>query len=1287
MATLLLQVAGSYLGGLFGAVGSTIGAAAGAYGGYLIDQSLINSSRRIQGQRLSSPQALTGEDGAPLARVYGTVRQGGTLFWATRFEEASKTERQGSKGGGPKVTTYTYYANFAVAVCEGEIAHVRRIWADGKELDLGDHTIRVYPGSADQLPDPLIEAKQGTGNAPAYRGTAYVVFDRFALADYGNRIPQMQFEVIRTVGGISRDIEAITIIPGSTEFGLSPTPVSQVIQQGQTVLANRSILNAGSDWESSIDELQALCPNLKRVALVVSWFGNDLRAGNCQIKPKTTTTNAYQNDRWKVAGLTRATADAVSQFDNHPAFGGTPDDASVIAAIQDLKSRGLKVTLYPFVLMDIPTDNALPSPYGGSSQPAYPWRGEISCFPAPGMSGSVDGTVSAAAQVSGFTGGALASSFGSNGNAVTYAGSVDWGYRRFILHYAKLAQLAGGVDGFLIGSEFKALTRVRAASGFPFVATLGSLATDVRSMLGANVKLTYGADWSEYGAYTPPGTSDLYFHLDPLWANPAINAIGIDNYMPLADWRDADWAGGNPDGFSSPNDFSALKNAITSAEGYDWYYATNADRQARVRTPIQDGLAGKDWVYRFKDLKGWWSNAHFERVNGVENATPTAWIAQSKPVWFTELGCPAIDKAANQPNVFPDAKSSSAAIPYFSNGGRDDEAQQRFLVAHYAHWSASTNNPVSNQYAGRMVDLENTYLWAWDARPFPAFPVMSDKWADGNNWLTGHWLNGRLSTIALKDLVSSIFVEYGVGSVDTTTVDGVLGGYSLDRPGTVREALDTLLALYRVDVSEQAGTLLLRSRDQSLPNAIKVEGLAFGRDDTMIVESLESANQAPSELLLEFRDALRDHQQASVTSRINHASSSMESIALPATMEASDAAAQLRQFHRQQSLARNTVVFTSSWADAALQIGDMVQLMRDGASYRIKKITDTQVRQYEAELAMPSAQPVRRSGSLVQRNLTASVSGQPLSVFLDLPALPTTPATAKGLRLAAWSKPWSPVVALASAGSDTFVQKLLLADPALIGTLVTSLPAGMAGRISTRDWFEIDLVEGGLASLADLFVFNGANSAAVKSANGAWEILQFAKATEVSTGRWRLERLLRGQLGTIDAMLSGAQVGARFVFLDASVKSLELTDAEADVALNWKVGPVSKAVSDTYYVTESVPAASRAAKANAPVHLKATRRAAGDTVFNWKRCGTVNADSWDAAEIPLPESVEQYEVKILDTNQLLKRTTVVSSTQWTYAAAERQLDLGPAPATCNFEISQVSANGLPGIVRKLSLTI
>ena len=81
-------------------------------------------------------------------------------------------------------------------------------------------------------------------------------------------------------------------------------------------------------------------------------------------------------------------------------------------------------------------------------------------------------------------------------------------------------------------------------------------------------------------------------------------------------------------------------------------------------------------------------------------------MPHSKPIWFTELGCPAVDKGANQPNVFFDPKSSESALPYYSNGERDDLIQRRFLEAHLNFWSDPANNPASTVYSGRMVDTE-----------------------------------------------------------------------------------------------------------------------------------------------------------------------------------------------------------------------------------------------------------------------------------------------------------------------------------------------------------------------------------------------------------------------------------------------------------------------------------------------------------------------------------------------------------------------------------------------------
>ena len=63
---------------------------------------------------------------------------------------------------------------------------------------------------------------------------------------------------------------------------------------------------------------------------------------------------------------------------------------------------------------------------------------------------------------------------------------------------------------------------------------------------------------------------------------------------------------------------------------------------------------------------------HHDRPGGLRSTVPMPWVPQSKPIRFTELGCPAIDRGTNQPNVFFDPKSSESFTPHFSRSWRDD---------------------------------------------------------------------------------------------------------------------------------------------------------------------------------------------------------------------------------------------------------------------------------------------------------------------------------------------------------------------------------------------------------------------------------------------------------------------------------------------------------------------------------------------------------------------------------------------------------------------------------------
>src|SRR5262249_33479326 len=237
----------------------------GAIAGNAIDRALFSNRREIsrEGPRLADLEVMASTAGAPIPRAYGRARLSGQVIWATNLEEVVSTGSQAASGGkgigsSPPVTTntttYSYFANLAVGLCEGPIGAVLRIWADGKPLDVSGLTIRTYTGDEKQTPDPLIVAKEG--DAPAYRGLAYVVFERMPLANFGNRIPQMSFEVVRPVGRLEKMVRAVTLIPGTTEFGYGPETIVQTLGPGQSAPENRHVAHARSDVVAALDELQ-----------------------------------------------------------------------------------------------------------------------------------------------------------------------------------------------------------------------------------------------------------------------------------------------------------------------------------------------------------------------------------------------------------------------------------------------------------------------------------------------------------------------------------------------------------------------------------------------------------------------------------------------------------------------------------------------------------------------------------------------------------------------------------------------------------------------------------------------------------------------------------------------------------------------------------------------------------------------------------------------------------------------------------------------------------------------
>jgi hypothetical protein len=1201
-----------------------LGETAGKLAGMALDAQFL--SPVAQGPRVKSFHLIEGREGAGMPVVYGRCRVGGQLIWAARFRE--QREVQGGKGG-PRVATYSYSLSFAVALCEGEISRVSRCWANGEPFDLSQVTWRLYRGAEDQAPDPLIEAIEGAGHAPAYAGVAYIVFEDMPVDQFGARMPQMSFEVVRAAAGGDERLEAVAravnMIPGSGEFALSTDIVRRRTGPGQERAENLHGPERKSDFEASLDQLEAELPNVTRVNLVVAWFGDDLRCGECSIAPgveiasKTTVPHT-----WTVAGLSRGEARLVSSLDGRPSYGGTPSDKSVRQAVAMLKTRGFHVTLYPFLLMDVPPDSELRAPSGEGTQPPHPWRGRITAT-----------TGDQAAQVVSF---------------------FDT-YRPFILHYAALAQEIEA-DGILIGSEMPGLTRLKVSGGYPAVTALATLAADVRAVVGPECEISYAADWTEYGAHVVGDSVD--FPLDALWADTNITYVGLDWYPPMADWRDAEDHADSAFGDSRSRAYLAAN--VAGGEAFDWYYADDAARLAQDRLPITDGAYDEPWVFRQKDIAAWWSHAHHARVDGVRSVTPTAWAPGMKPVRFVEMGAPAVDKGANQPNVFYDPKSSESALPHFSTGRRDDVIQRRAIEAFHAHWADAAKNPASSVYAGRMLPDDGVALWAWDARPFPAFPLRDDVWGDAANWRLGHWLNGRTGAALLGDVVADVCARAGV-ACEVGELTGVVTGYAFDGPVDARSILEPLASAYGFACTERDGDLVFRMRDG---DAVALSAGRLVEGDTGAIEITRAGLDAglPS-VRLRYVASESDHMPAVAWGETEAADEIVE-IELPLAMDEDQARQCARQLSEELRQSRTGAQFVMAADGMVIEPGDVVSL--DDAAWRITERVDTRHVTFRAVRAGATVLPVL-TPALPSYPPDGLSPVEPDVVIVDPPALPGQEDDLRPIGFA-FADPWpSRVVFEAGSSADQMSERGDITRPCTMGRLAGALYPHVSGRWQDASIW-VDVLGGDLASRTELAVLGGANTALVETEAG-WEVIQYRDAELISEGHYRLDFLLRGQQGSEAAMAAGAPEGARVLFLTGAEQRLDVAAWERGLDLIWRAGAPAVVSDAAWTATQAYNAL--ALDEWSPAHLKAVWNG-GDIGLSWVRRARKDGDPWLPGEPPL-SGQERYRVSVSGPG--VGREWQVDGPAALYAEADRLADF-PAGGEALIEVSQLGPNGQPG---------
>ena len=682
-----------------------------------------------------------------------------------------------------------------------------------------------------------------------------------------------------------------------------------------------------------------------------------------------------------------------------------------------------------------------------------------------------------------------------------------------------------------------------------------------------------------------------------------------------------------------------------AGEGYDWYYANQADRIRQNRRPITDGAHGEHWIFRPKDLTNWWTHRHHPRRGGIRSSRASAWQPRMKPIRLMEIGYPAIDRGGNAPNLFFDPKSSESAWPPFSDGTRDDLSQRRTLAAALRYWQAQPG-------------IEQTFVWAWDGRPWPHFPVRQDIWADGPNWRYGHWLNGRSGLIEIGEIIADLARQAAI-TVDTSALSGFVEGFVVDNVSSLRAALAPLTSAFKLECIESQNRLIFRHQGRGDSWSIGEDAYVQGG----LSRTHELLDKRPDRLILTYISGQEAYQPALVEVRQQTQSGQRQDngyplhLTMPLVMQESQAktlAARLLA----DTLTTLTGNITLGPTGLGIKAGDRITLP-DSQVWQVTQITDENLQRQltlvaQATHATTDAMRAVEPGDV---GPAAIVPTYPRLIFIDGP--PVAGRTAGAPLICAHTRPWPGQLEVVDGGQTGHLGvRAIIQAPCVMGFVQKNVPAGPVGRWDEKAVLDVFMIEGNLTSAAPQAVLNGANQMLVRSSQG-WELLAWREAELIRENRWLLRGLLRGLNGSPSAFI---RRGYRVVLVDETLVSASLSADEIGLQRLWQVGNL-RPRRFTFNDIGGLPW---------PVaHLAAHRKTDGWHI-SWTRRGRDLPESW-----ALPEADNQGRFRVeAYTGQQRRIALTVSSGQahLTQAGIDR------------VQVAEIGADGRYGRWRSIQLT-
>jgi hypothetical protein len=799
------------------------------------------------------------------------------------------------------------------------------------------------------------------------------------------------------------------------------------------------------------------------------------------------------------------------------------------------------------------------------------------------------------------------------------------GYNNFILHYANLAK--NKVDAFIIGTEMVELTSITDGTNYPSVTQFVNLAASVKTIMGSNTKISYAADWSEYHS------KNGVYYLDPLWASPNIDFIAIDAYFPLLD---------EPQ--SSDYNLTQAINGWDSGEGFDWYY-TDVNRTIKANLQPQ---------YAWKNIEYWWNNYHYNPDN-----SQTAWVPQSKKIWFTEYGFPAVDGALNQPNVFYNPDSIDGALPRFSKGYTDFFAQKLGIEATEKFWLNSNM-------------VEEKFLWCFDARPYPYYPELKEVWSDGNLWAKGHWVNGKLGMyyvdLAIKEIAKR--TQIPEEKIDVATIKDILEGYVVNSQISAANAISHLQMAYSIDRVNNSVNLKFTKRGKEKEIEILEEDFAEIKNFSKYKMQQSAYSKTPTKIDFNFisKDTNFSIANQNFVISSNAENTTSLDVSLPIVMNNIIARSACENILLEEYSKNKIIKFTVPKTKYEIEIGDILKLP-DNKKYRTEILNETE-NNYEITATQYFKNIYNNFGYedyQTQEIETLQQNENPYLEIIDTATIEENASTKPIIKLALSSNNKN------YQGAEIFYKlQNEIGYKSLVSSQKNAVTGFVLNNISNINHFVIDeisqlevqLISGSLNSISDAEFLNNKNIAKIGD-----EIIAFKNAVLIAENKYKISHLKRGLFGTEQSITASTQ-NKKFILLDDEIISIELPISSLNSNFDIKAVSFGNEIlgAENYNFTFL----GNNLKPLSPVNLTAKKQVNNDVIFSFTRRSRDNYHLLNQySDIPLAESEEKYLCEIYDGTNL-KRQFIINSPQFTYTETQQILDFGSLQNSYKLRIYQVS---------------